>query len=103
MIPGTGAAGPRGGGGAGGPVTLPRDGLREIVPFGRDRKPRRVPTKPIDPAILDDVSGFVDDAEDWFYLPNPAFEGRKPVELLGTAEEPRLRNRIEAAKLGLFS
>jgi DNA-binding transcriptional ArsR family regulator len=79
------------------------DGLRTIVPFGLARKPRRMRTKPIDPAILDDVSGFVDDAEDWFHSPNPAFEGRKPVELLGTADEPRLRNRIAAAKLGLFS
>jgi hypothetical protein len=28
---------------------------------------------------------------------------RQSDELLGTADEPRLRNRIEMAKLGLFS
>lgn len=76
--------------------------LQEIVPFGEARK-SRMKTRAIDPAILDDVSGFVDDAEAWFHRPNEAFEGRRPVELLGTADEPRLRNRIEAAKLGMFS
>jgi len=35
--------------------------------------------------------------------PGSEFEGRKPVDLLGTSDEPRLRNRIEAAKLGMFS
>jgi hypothetical protein len=45
----------------------------------------------------------VDDPESWFRTPNPAFAGRQPIELLGTAEEPMLRNRIEAAKLGMFS
>jgi Antitoxin Xre/MbcA/ParS C-terminal toxin-binding domain len=58
---------------------------------------------PIDPSLLQDVAGFVDDAEGWFLAPNPEFEGRSPIELLGTPEESRLRNRIEAAKLGMFS
>lgn len=79
------------------------NGLRKIVTFGQDEEPRRMKSKPIDSKILDDVSGFVDDAEAWFHSPNPEFGGRKPVELLGTAEEPRLRNRIMAAKLGMFS
>jgi DNA-binding transcriptional ArsR family regulator len=65
------------------------------------------PTSPrhtsIDPALLDDVEGFVDDPEAWFHTPNPAFEGRRPIDLLGTADEARLRNRIGAAKLGMFS
>ena len=42
----------------------------------------------IDPVLLDEVSAFVDDAEAWFNTPN---------------EEIRLRNRIQAARLGLFS
>jgi DNA-binding transcriptional ArsR family regulator len=58
---------------------------------------------PIDPKLLEDVRGFVDDPDQWFRTPNVAFEGRQPVELLGTAEESRLRDRIEAAKLGMFS
>lgn len=61
------------------------------------------PSSPIDPKLLEDVGGFVDDPVRWFQTPNAAFEGRKPVELLGTTDELRLRNRIEAAKLGMFS
>jgi hypothetical protein len=57
----------------------------------------------IDPALLKDVGDFVDDPEGWFYIPNAEFEGRMPIELLGNDEEARLRNRIEAAKLGMFS
>ncbi len=57
----------------------------------------------IERKLLEDVRGFVDDPEEWFRTPNAAFEGRQPIELLGTADEPRLRNRIEAAKLGMFS
>lgn len=77
--------------------------IHKIVPSAQAGKHRRVRTSPIDPTILDDVRGLVDDAEGWFHSPNAAFGGRKPVELLGTAEEPRLRDRIMAAKLGMFS
>lgn len=79
------------------------NGVRNIVPFAQVGERGRVKSKPIDPTILDDVRGFVEDAEGWFHSPNPAFGGRRPVELLGTAEEPRLRDRILAAKLGMFS
>ena len=58
---------------------------------------------PIERELLEDVRGFVDDPEEWFRTPNAAFEGRRPIELLGTPDESRLRNRIEAAKLGMFS
>jgi uncharacterized protein (DUF2384 family) len=57
----------------------------------------------IDPELLDVVSAFVDDAEAWFDRPNEYFEARKPRELLGTDDEPRLRNRIQGARLGFFS
>jgi hypothetical protein len=57
----------------------------------------------IDPALLEDVEGFVNDAEAWFHTPNPEFEGRKPIELLGTPDEAWLRNRIDMAKHGMFS
>ncbi len=77
--------------------------LRKIIPLNHASKPQRIETKAIDPALLDDVSGFVDDAEGWFPRPNAEFEGRSPVDLLGTSEEQRLRNRIEAAKFGMFS
>ena len=57
----------------------------------------------IDPALLDEIDGLVDDPLLWFTTPNEVFEGRQPIELLGTPEEPRLRNRILMAKLGMFS
>jgi DNA-binding transcriptional ArsR family regulator len=60
-------------------------------------------SSPIDPRLLEDVRGFVDDPDEWFRTPNVAFGGRQPVELLGTADESMLRNRIEAAKHGMFS
>jgi|GEM_PF-2979882 len=63
----------------------------------------RNPDDVVEPALLEDVGGFVDDPEEWFRTPNEVFEGRKPIDLLGTPDEPRLRNRIEAAKLGMFS
>ena len=65
--------------------------------------PSGTPSSAIDPALLYDVGGFVDDPVVWFHAPNPEFEGRRPVDLLGTADEARLRNRIGAAKLGMFS
>lgn len=57
----------------------------------------------IDPKLLSDVGEVMDDPERWFHTPNSVFEGRKPVELLGTPDESRLRNRIEAARQGMFS
>jgi DNA-binding transcriptional ArsR family regulator len=60
-------------------------------------------TTPIDPALLKDVGGLVEDPEAWFRTPNVVFEGRSPIELLGTPDEQRLRDRIEAAKFGAFS
>src|SRR5262249_56265740 len=60
-------------------------------------------TTAIDPALLEDVGGLVDDPEAWFRTPNVAFEGRQPIELIGTPDEPRLRDRILAAKLRMFS
>jgi DNA-binding transcriptional ArsR family regulator len=60
-------------------------------------------TTPIDPALLKDLGGLVEDPEVWFRTPNVVFEGRSPIELLGTPDEARLRNRILAAKLGMFS
>jgi hypothetical protein len=45
----------------------------------------------------------VDDPEGWFRTPDAVFDGGRPIELLGTSDEPRLWDRIEAAKLGIFS
>ena len=77
--------------------------FREIQPTKQTAKRSAQTIVRIDPGLLDDVRGFVDDPESWFRTPNAELEGRKPVDLLGTADEPRLRNRIAAAKLGMFS
>jgi DNA-binding transcriptional ArsR family regulator len=65
--------------------------------------PVREITTPIDPKLLRDVAGFVDDPERWFHTPNRELGWQKPIEMLGTDEEPKLRNRIEGAKYGMFS
>lgn len=57
----------------------------------------------IDPTLLADVGGFVDDPVGWFLTRNPELQWRRPIELLGTPEEQTLRDRIEAAKHGMFS
>jgi DNA-binding transcriptional ArsR family regulator len=77
-----------------------------VRPLLRNERPRlrEIPaTTRIDSALLEDVSGFVDDPDGWFHTPNVEFEGRRPIELLGTPDEQRLRERVEAAKLGMFS
>ena len=77
--------------------------LAEIV---RETSPRRRPSprdSTIDKSLLHDVGGFVDNPEEWFHTPNLELGGLRPVDMLGTDQEPRLRNRIHAAKLGMFS
>ncbi|GAC1310628.1 MAG: hypothetical protein NVSMB14_13830 [Isosphaeraceae bacterium] len=64
---------------------------------------RPVEAKKIDPELFKIVAAFVQDPLRWFHTPNIEFEGRKPIDLLDTGEEPRVRDIIEAAKYGLFS
>ena len=67
-------------------------------------EPASVPRPVIDPALLKDVGDFLDDPEAWFHTPNGEFEGRMPIELLGTPEEARSSGTASRrAKLGLFS
>jgi hypothetical protein len=72
-------------------------------PVSTQAAPESKASQAIDPALLEDVGAFVDDAEGWFHTANVEFEGRKPIDLLGTPDEARLRNRIEMAKHGMFS
>jgi DNA-binding transcriptional ArsR family regulator len=58
---------------------------------------------PIDRSLLKDVGAFVDDPQRWFETPNSEFEGQRPIDMLGTDQERRLRYRINAAKIGAFS
>lgn len=44
-----------------------------------EQPPDKAPvTTPIDPALLKDVGGLVNDPETWFLTPNMVFEGRAP-------------------------
>jgi DNA-binding transcriptional ArsR family regulator len=45
----------------------------------------------------------VDDPEDWLITPNPRFEGRRPIDLIGTDDEVRVHIIIEALVQGCFS
>jgi Protein of unknown function (DUF2384) len=69
----------------------------------KSSKPPVDPLPAIDPSLLTEVEQFLDDADGWFRTPNMTFEGRAPIELLGTPEESRIRERIEAAKYGLYT
>ncbi len=53
--------------------------------------------------LIQDIATVVDDPEAWLEAPNPRFSGRKPSDLIGTDEEPELRNLIDAAMQGMFS
>lgn len=46
------------------------------------------------------LSGLVDDPCAWAQQPNDQLGGRKPEELIGTPDEPRLRDLIRAIKYG---
>jgi len=41
--------------------------------------------------------------EEWLCTPNSWFSGRPPSELLGTAEEPLLRDRVRSIKSAEFT
>jgi hypothetical protein len=66
-------------------------------------KPGATPQSPIDPTLLADLGACLDDLEGWLRTPNVIFEGRAPIELLGTPEEVRIRERVDAAIFGLFT
>jgi energy-coupling factor transporter ATP-binding protein EcfA2 len=75
----------------------------KAVRGSKPTKPEADPRQAIDPEMLKDVGGLIEDPERWFRTPNVIFELRAPIELLGTPEESRIRERIEAAKLGFFT
>jgi len=53
--------------------------------------------------LIRKVGTVVDDPEDWLSTPNPQFEGRRPIDLIGTKEERRVHIIIEAAQQGCFA
>jgi DNA-binding transcriptional ArsR family regulator len=53
--------------------------------------------------LIKKVGTVVDDPEDWLSTPNPQFEGRRPIDLIGTKDERRVHIIIEAAQQGCFA
>jgi DNA-binding transcriptional ArsR family regulator len=53
--------------------------------------------------LINKVATVDDDPEDWLSTPNPQFEGRRPIDLIGTDDERRVHIIIEAAQQGCFS
>lgn len=53
--------------------------------------------------LIKKVATVVDDPEDWLSTPNPQFEGRRPIDLIGTKDERRVHIIIEAAQQGCFA
>jgi DNA-binding transcriptional ArsR family regulator len=53
--------------------------------------------------LIKKVGTVVEDPEDWLNTPNPQFEGRRPIDLIGTDDEIRVHIIIEAAQQGCFS
>jgi ArsR family transcriptional regulator len=65
--------------------------------------PRPVISKSELKKLIKKVGTAVDDPEEWLETPNPQFEGRRPIDLIGTDDEIRVHIIIEAAQQGFFS
>ena len=65
--------------------------------------PRPALTKSDWKKLVKKVGTVVEDPEDWLNTPNPRFEGRRPIDLIGTREERRVHIVLEAAAQGCFS
>jgi hypothetical protein len=68
-----------------------------------DPSPKPALTKSEWKKLVKKVGSVVDDPEDWLNTPNPQFEGRRPIDLIGTEDEVRVHIIIEAAQQGCFS
>lgn len=53
--------------------------------------------------LVKKVASAIDDPEEWLNRPNPQFEGRRPIDLIGTDDEVRVHIIIEALQQGFFS
>ena len=59
--------------------------------------------QPIKSAELRELLETVlDDPESWLSAPSVQFGGRKPRDLIGTAEEPKIFDLLNAVDQGLF-
>ena len=81
----------------------PRDHARAKQPTADKRAPS---VDRSGPNVADDIESeigeVVADPATWLDTPNSQFGERKPRELIGTSEENKLRNYVNAIKYGLF-
>lgn len=55
------------------------------------------------PDVKEDAKKVIPNCEVWFSTPNLLLGFRTPAELIGTKEEPRVRDLIRALKHGFIS
>jgi DNA-binding transcriptional ArsR family regulator len=67
-----------------------------------DSSPRPVIPKSEWKKLVKKVGSDVNDPEVWLDTPNPQFEWRRPIDLIGTEDEVRVHIIIEAAAAGCF-
>jgi uncharacterized protein (DUF2384 family) len=53
--------------------------------------------------LLKDIEDIFAAPEAWLEMPNTRLAGQKPIDLIGTPEEERVRNITESIKHGLYS
>jgi DNA-binding transcriptional ArsR family regulator len=68
-----------------------------------DISPRQVISQSRWKKLVKEAGTVVDDPEYWLNMPNPQFEWRRPVDLIGTEDEERVHIVIEAARQGFFA
>ena len=55
------------------------------------------------PSVKELARELIDQAEKWLDTENDQLGGEKPKNLIGTPQEPILRNLLEAIRYGTFS
>ncbi|HZW29551.1 MAG TPA: ArsR family transcriptional regulator [Isosphaeraceae bacterium] len=75
--------------------------LRLLEQAGPSPKP--VLTKSQWKKLVKEVSSADDRPVDWLNVPNPQFERRRPLDLIGTDDEVRVHIIIGAARAGFFA
>lgn len=65
--------------------------------------PKKTPSPRTLPSIEDMVRDLVAEPDKWLDMENDQLGGQKPRNLIGSSQEPVLRNLLEAIKYGSFS
>jgi len=65
--------------------------------------PKKKANSSNEPSVRDLARELIDDPDEWLKAKNDQLGGQRPIDLLGTPQEPVLRNLLEAIKYGSFS